>query len=806
MLAPLWCDVDMDGWSGAPGSDVVLYKIRPHYMIVRWDSVGYYFQHQDKLNSFEVIISDGTDPIIPGGNNVEFCYQTMQWTTGDASGGSNGFGGSAATAGANEGDGIHYIQFGLFDQPGNSYAQGQYPGGPPYDGVGWLSNRSIIFNACSVTEAPAVSGVMPCDTFKLCLGDTASLHVIFFSPRIGDTTWSNLFPPPLNGVSIINNAPGPTDSLVLQMIGTTLNYGTHTINLYGYDNEIPSDTTFASFVLEVDSVGGNIVSSADTICLGDSVQLKVITNANQFLWSTGQTIDSVEEHPTVTTTYDVLLTKGACSIDATKQIVVLNGALLTITKDSICAGDSTTLTVSQASSFVWSNGATTSSITVKPDTSTTYSVYAHSNCGYDTLSKKVWVYPIPVINIDGPDSICKGNSATLTDTTSGTYSYLWSTGATTSSITVSPTVTTTYSLSVSTFLCSNDTTFTVVVSPKAVVNITVTPSPAICFGDSTLLTAVGNGSYYVWLNTNQIADSIWVKPASTTTYSVVCHNICGIPDTNTTVITIYPLPAISFSADTASGCMPVCTLFNNTTSISSGSVVSWLWTFGDGTTDTAQTPYHCFANPGNYNVSLTAVSGWGCVDTLTVANMIKVYDFPVAAFTLAPQPTTIIQPKITFTDKSTDAKDVITSWLWTFGDGMDSTATTANAVHTYSDTGVFCPTLVVTNQHGCMDSVTDCLVISPQYTLYIPSGFSPNADGKNDIFQPVGNAAKDFKMYIFDRWGNLLYYTNDIYKGWNGSTNGGSKVCQEDTYIYMISCRDNFGKPHSYVGKITLVR
>jgi gliding motility-associated-like protein len=186
--------------------------------------------------------------------------------------------------------------------------------------------------------------------------------------------------------------------------------------------------------------------------------------------------------------------------------------------------------------------------------------------------------------------------------------------------------------------------------------------------------------------------------------------------------------------------------------------------------------------------------------------MITVYSAPTPAFTVSPQPTTILSPTIQFTDASTDAYG-IASWFWNFSDPTDPVnSAQQNPTHTYGDTGIFCAMLTVTNIHGCKDSITECLVISPQYTLYIPDAFTPNGDGKDDIFIPSGSNFTNFQMYIFDRWGMLIYKTNDITKGWNGGVNNNSRICQEDTYVYLIQATDPFGQQHRYIGKVTLLQ
>ncbi|HXB10485.1 MAG TPA: nidogen-like domain-containing protein, partial [Bacteroidia bacterium] len=438
MIAPFWADVDTRN----PKSGVVYYKLTPTYLIVQWDTVGYFSTHVDKKNSFQVIMSNGSDPIIPNGNNVEFCYQTMNWTTGDASGGHLGYGGHPATVGANEGDGINYVQFGLFDTAGVRYL-GAYPP-RPFDGVGWLDNQSFIFSTCVSNIGPIVRGISPCDTFILCTGDTADIHVLFISPKKTDTTSAGILPPILPGESILSNTPGNTDTIAIRIIGGPGNYGYHTINVYGYTtNTSPPDTTFSSFVLEVDSSAvGSIVASKDTICLGDSTKLKAIANVNTYLWSTGQTTDSIEVKPAVTTTYTLQLAKGKCDLILTKTIVVVASGIpsIKISPDSICKGDSSVISAGGGGTYKWEpGGATTASITVKPATTTTYSVLITEVCTNDTitLTKTLHIIPPPAVITSKDTTICAGASATIS--ASGGTKYLWSPGGSTNStITVSP--------------------------------------------------------------------------------------------------------------------------------------------------------------------------------------------------------------------------------------------------------------------------------------------------------------------------------------------------------------------------------
>lgn len=140
MVAPFWADVD----TRSELSGVVYYRSEPHRFVVIWDHVGYYSSHDDKLNTFEVILTDGTDPLIGIGENIEFSYADMQWTTGDASDGVNGFGGVPATVGANRGNGTDYAPLGRFDHEGIDY---DGPAGNN-DGVSYLDGKVFPFDVC----------------------------------------------------------------------------------------------------------------------------------------------------------------------------------------------------------------------------------------------------------------------------------------------------------------------------------------------------------------------------------------------------------------------------------------------------------------------------------------------------------------------------------------------------------------------------------------------------------------------------------------------------------------------------------
>jgi gliding motility-associated-like protein len=466
MVAPFWADVDTRDPAALP-EDVCWYKITPTYMIVQWDTVGYFGMHYDKQNTFQVIMSNGSDPIIPYGNNVQFCYKTMEWTTGDASGGTNGFQGSPATVGANKGDGVNFIQIGLFDQPGSSYS-GQFPTAP-YDGISWLDNQSFFLNTCSSGNLPPIAaGVSPCDTFIICTGDTVLTHISFLSIKSTEIINAGILPPIPPGVTIVANHSGNTDTMEVQLIGNPSLLGYHTITLYGYNNEVPPDTTYVSFVLEVDSnATGIITASVDSVCPGDSSELSIANaNTTHFLWNTGQTTQSIWVKPTKDSTYKCTLSHGKCNDLVLEKTIYMKHVVAKISgPDTVCPGTTITITASGGGNYLWSTGASGSSINVAPTTKTTYSVVVNKNGCIDTASDTMAVYPVITLSACCDTTINQGDTIQLR--ASGSNNYLWtpSIGLACDSCQnpyASPYINTTYTVSTQTQNgCSSDVTVTI---------------------------------------------------------------------------------------------------------------------------------------------------------------------------------------------------------------------------------------------------------------------------------------------------------------------------------------------------------
>ncbi|HTA81889.1 MAG TPA: SBBP repeat-containing protein [Bacteroidia bacterium] len=542
-----------------------------------------------------------------------------------------------------------------------------------------------------------------------------------------------------------------------------------------------------------------------------------------YMWSNGSTTSSIS----VVAGTDSVIVKdtNGCMASAKATITqppqVVDSVVLL--SRIVCNGDSTGSAKVIVSggvppySYVWSSFTPQTTPTATGLPAGNYSVtVTDSNGCISTLSLSITQPAGVVTTAATPKAICIGQADTISATSTGgtpPYTYVWSTGVTSSSIIVNPVVTTTYAV-IST-LDSNKCpgiadTITVKVYPPLSV-VTITPD-TICPGATAVLNAKGSGGdgtyTYVWQAGNIIGDSVSVSPSTDTSFTVTLTDACNTPAVTGRVnIVIASTPVVKFTADSLSGCSPLCVTFTDNSTVAGGSVSSVLWSFGNGSVSGKSPVTYCYDSSSIYTVSLSVTSNDNCTASYTQPNMITVYSHPTAAFTTSPQQVTTVEPTIYFTNESTDAYGIISS-LWRFNEApFDAISNDSNTSYVYHDSGEFCPQLTVTNVHGCINTAIQCIDIEPLFTIYIPNAFSPNGDGLNDVFAPKGDYICDYEMYIFDRWGMTLYYTTDLSKGWDGTVFGSTNSVQEDTYIYLIKVTDCMEhNKHSYLGKVTVVK
>ncbi|MBS1638374.1 MAG: PKD domain-containing protein [Bacteroidetes bacterium] len=273
-----------------------------------------------------------------------------------------------------------------------------------------------------------------------------------------------------------------------------------------------------------------------------------------------------------------------------------------------------------------------------------------------------------------------------------------------------------------------------------------------------------------------------------------CHD--SIIDT----VQVYQMPTAGFVNTPLVGCDPfTVTLHNSSTA---DTPMLYDWTFSDGSTSSDQNPTHTFTPPGVYSVSLTIVTTNGCIDTsrFSAPGMITVLPTPHASFYAMPTDTSIFDPDIYFFDSSTGG----ISWYYNFGDG--DTSSMVNPSHHYTHYGYYTVTQTVTNASGCPNSTTIQVYIYPEFRFWVPNCFTPgNHDGLNDGFKPIVMGVEDYNFMVFNRWGEMIFKTNDTEAAWPGTYKG--KDSPIDVYVWKCTFKNVVSKlEEEHVGHVTLLR
>ena len=542
-----------------------------------------------------------------------------------------------------------------------------------------------------------------------------------------------------------------------------------------------------------------IFSQVPPVCFGDVIPPLPTTSLNGITGTWSPAINNTD-----TTTYTFTPGIDQCSYTATMTIIVYPQVLVTITDTSICTGGTAILiaTASPAGgTYIWNNANPTSSITVSPTFSTSYSVFYTSlnNC-FATATRLLAVNPIPTATATSA-LICDGEIATIVATglpTGGTY--LWSpSGQTTASINVSPSSTANYSVVYSRLGCESPVVNTVVtVNPVPILNLA---SEVICIGEDITMTAQTTiaGGVYDWGNGNSNATQTFSPQSDTTLTLSYSVNGCTSP-IETATITVNPLPISTFSGSPLTGCIPL----EVTLLADDNSNTSYSWSASNGLTGTGAQSSLTFTSGGVYNITLTAGLN-GCFTTTTLNNYIEVDNYPIASFVPSSNSFTELSQLLEFTNTSSGAN----SYSWDFGDG--GTSTDENTEHNFTaNLNGHIITLIAYSQFLCESSANIEILFNNGLVYYIPNTFTPNGDEFNQTFKPIFSNSIDpynYSFYIYNRWGHVIFETHDIERGWDGLFGEDGIPVPQGTYNYKIIVKfTETDERKEFFGHINLVR
>ncbi|HWY11587.1 MAG TPA: PKD domain-containing protein, partial [Bacteroidia bacterium] len=623
--------------------------------------------------------------------------------------------------------------------------------------------------------------------------------------------------------------------------------GNYVVTLTGTSNNncVSSGTTLVSVHPDP-----TILFSSANVCLGTTStfnnQSTITTgNISAWLWDLngdGNT-DSTSFNPTYVYpsagTYSVSLT-GISNFNCVKTysttVTVDPKPNASFIASNNCLGAMTTFTnlstisSGQITSYFWNFGSNNTTTTTNPQLNyfgignytVTLVATSNNNCK-NTYTSVVSIYANPNVNFAATTTCLNQatqftNSSTIAAGTISKYRWDFDDNNTWDDSTANPTyIYPTFGYKncklqgISNNNCYSQKINVVVVHGNPVANF---KANSVCLGDATNFqnystSADGNITSYMWdFNGDNITDNISINPTLTYTSNGIylthlevqteygCVNVISKP------VYVNPKPVAKFTASNNIGCPNLCVPFNNLSTIPTGSISTYQWDFGDGSGPLyLKNPTHCY-NSGTFNVTLVCVSDSGCMSKFTAPGLIKAYPRPIAGFNTSPDEIDEFEPVIEVTNSATGASSV--NYMLNPGPTFNTPNFTYNL--NSSGPGKLLVVQFATNSYGCTDTLPKIIDIKPGFVIYIPNTFTPNSDGVNDEFGAKGVGIEKFEMEVYDRWGHIVFHSNDIYSYWDGYVRGSSEPIKDDVYTWKVQVLDVFHKNHDLTGHVTVLK
>ena len=401
--------------------------------------------------------------------------------------------------------------------------------------------------------------------------------------------------------------------------------------------------------------------------------------------------------------------------------------------------------------------------------------------GDPSIQTSITSFTEPLCNLG-----CDGEATVTASTGIPNYTYLWSNGQTTQ--TAINLCAGTYDVLVTDNNgCTGNSSITINQPTQLIFN-SIVETDVTCGGNDGSVVMVGNGGTppYNYLIDNVIStNTITGLSGGDYLLSIQDANGCQI---ESNIYLDYPTPIIpSLVPNETILCIPGNFTFTNTSSPAINMVSSFIM-FGDNTDTTTlltDNITHTYDSAGIWDITMSVTSDYGCVYTQTFNNIVETRPIPTAQFNIASSPTTFFNTSVMMQDQSYSN---IVSWYWYAPDGSPTTSVSDNPIMTFPEgiTGQYPVYLTVVDELGCSDTTSKLLIIESDVLSFIPNSFTPDGNEHNQTWKFYFNGIDEekFDLYIFNRWGEMIWECHNPNDSWDG-TYDGSPV-KEGVYVWKV--------------------
>jgi trimeric autotransporter adhesin len=510
--------------------------------------------------------------------------------------------------------------------------------------------------------------------------------------------------------------------------------------------------------------------------------------------------------------YTIVVSSNGCSSSASVATIITIHLLPVISvtsvpaNESVCAGFAASLTASGAVSYIWSGGIV-NGVSFIPTQTDVYTVTGKDVNGCtNTQTATITVNPLPPIPVVNNISYCQNDlsrplvAIPVNSNTINWYHVL--TGgkaiATPNPNTLVPNIDSFYVTQTNALGCESPRATLVVTIHALPIDSILTPiQNFICNGSSMSLLATNSYSYQWFNNGVAIAGatskSYLAYLGGTYSFQMTNQFGCTNNSSNSQSIQLIKKPSVNFTYD--SRCLNSLIQFTNTSDVANSGNVLWKWYFGNGGIATLKEGLYAYQAIGNYTVTLTAnpsdcpLLGDTIKQTFTIEAPVKGIHYGMVD----------AKSKLPYLLK---AREIGKTYLWNPSTGL-SNPSIQNPTTLLTSQQFY--TIRIINNAGCVTQDSILVRVFNEYTVFVPSGFSPDGDCVNDKLTPLLAGIKELKNFrIYNRWGQLLYQSSDKNAGWNGTYNGKQQV--SETYVWVVEAIDQDGKTIQKTGKTTLIR